>query len=306
MSSILDFFSLNESYSHPNHLSRFLKGVRVETFAKVSPHNAMEKLFDSHAHYYDARFAREGQGADALLTALFADNVGYIVNIGTDIENSKICIAQAANYSNMYCTVGIHPSDGLRYADPDAALCNLETLLGTKESRKRDKIVALGEIGLDYYWDADKKAVQAYLLEKQLLLAEKHDLPVIIHDREAHGDCFDAICRHKAVCGVFHSYSGSAEMAKDLVRRGWYISFSGVATFKNAPKVREAIAAVPNDRILIETDAPYLAPVPHRGKMNHSGLMYHTAEAVAAVKGMETDALIRLTAENAKRLFGIA
>ena len=265
----------------------------------------MEKLFDSYAHYYDSRFSQEGDGAHALLTALFADNVGTIINIGTDIENSKICIAQAAKYPHMYCTVGIHPSDGLRYADPDAALADLEALLGTKESRKRDKIVALGEIGLDYHWDADKKAEQAYLLEKQLLLAEKHDLPVVIHDREAHGDCFDAICRHPQVRGVFHSYSGSAEMAKDLVRRGWYISFSGVATFKNAPKVREAIAVVPDDRILIETDAPYLAPVPYRGKMNHSGYMIHTAEAVAAVKGIDTDAAIRMTAENAKRLFDI-
>ena len=272
---------------------------------KFPPHNVMEKLFDSHAHYYDSRFEQEGDGAHALLTALFADSVGYIVNIGTDIENSKICIAQAAKYENMYCSVGIHPSDGLRYADPDAALAELEALLGTKESRRAQKIVALGEIGLDYYWDADKKAEQAYMLEKQLQMAEKHGLPVIIHDREAHGDCFDAICRHPQVHGVFHSYSGSAEMAKDLVRRGWYISFSGVATFKNASKVREAIAAVPDDRILIETDAPYLAPVPHRGKMNHSGYMRHTAEAVAAVKGIDTDTAIALTAANAKRIFGI-
>ena len=266
----------------------------------------MEKLFDSHAHYYDTRFEQEGDGADALLTALFADNVGTIVNIGTDIENCKTCIAQAAKYENMYCAVGIHPSDGLQYDDPDRALSELEQLLGTPESRKAQKIVAIGEIGLDYYWNPDEKQRQAYIFEKQLQLAQKHGLPVIIHDREAHGDCFDTVCRYPDVRGVFHSYSGSAEMAKDLVRRGWYISFSGVATFKNAPKVREAIATVPNDRILIETDAPYLAPVPHRGKMNHSGLMIHTAEAVAAVKGITTDAAIALTAENAKRLFGIA
>ena len=266
----------------------------------------MEKLFDSHAHYYDARFEQEGDGADALLKALLADSVGAIVNIGTDIENCKTCIAQAAKYENMYCAVGIHPSDGLQYDDPDQALTALEALLGTPESRKAQKIVALGEIGLDYYWNPDEKEKQAYIFEKQLQLAQKHDMPVIIHDREAHGDCFDTICRYPGVRGVFHSYSGSAEMAKDLVRRGWYISFSGVATFKNAPKVREAIAIVPDDRILIETDAPYLAPVPHRGKMNHSGLMLHTAEAVAAVRGIDTDAAIRLTAENAKRLFGIA
>jgi TatD DNase family protein len=137
-------------------------------------------------------------------------------------------------------------------------------------------------------------------------MAEKYALPVIIHDREAHGDCFDAVCRHPKVTGVFHSYSGSAEMAKDLVRRGLYISFSGVVTFKNAPKVREAVAAVPLDRILIETDAPYLAPVPHRGQMNHSGLMRYTAAAVAEVKGITVDEVIRITAENAQRLFQIA
>ena len=266
----------------------------------------MEKLFDSHAHYYDTRFEQEAGSVDTLLTALFADRVGYIVNIGTDIENSKVCIAQAARYENMYCTVGIHPGDGQDYDDPDAALAALEALLGTLESRRAEKIVALGEIGLDYHYDDTDKEKQAYLFEKQLQLAEKHGLPVIIHDREAHGDCFDAICRHEGLRGVFHSYSGSAEMAKDLCRRGWYVSFSGVATFKNAPKVREAIAVVPNDRILIETDAPYLAPVPYRGKMNHSGYMLYTAEAVAAVKGIDTEKAIRLTAENAKRLFGIA
>ena len=265
----------------------------------------MEKLFDSHAHYYDSRFEREGGGADALLTALLADSVGTIVNIGTDIENSKICMAQAARYPGMYCAVGIHPSDGQAYTDPDVALAALEQLLGTPESRKTNKIVALGEIGLDYHYDDTDKEKQAYLLEQQLQMAERHSLPVIIHDREAHGDCFDAVLRHPTVRGVFHSYSGSAEMAKELVRRGWSISFSGVATFKNAPKVREAIAAVPDDRILIETDAPYLAPVPHRGAMNHSGYMTYTAEAVAAVKGIDTDAAIRLTAENAKRFFGI-
>ena len=272
---------------------------------KFPPHNVMEKLFDSHAHYFDRRFEQESGGADALLGALFADRVGYVINIGTDIENSKRCIAQAASYPQMYCTAGIHPSDGQQYTDADAALSELERLLGTPDTRRAQKIVALGEIGLDYHYDDTDKDRQAYVFEEQMKMAERHDLPVVIHDREAHGDCFDTVCRHPNVRGVFHSYSGSAEMAKDLVRRGWYVSFSGVATFKNAPKVREAIAVVPNDRILIETDAPYLAPVPHRGKMNHSGLMIYTAEAVASVKGISADEAIKVTAENAKRLFGI-
>lgn len=262
----------------------------------------MEKLFDSHAHYYDARFEQEG-GADALLTALFADRVGTIVNIGTDIENSKICIAQAAKYPHMYCAVGIHPSDGLRYADPDVALAELDALLGTKESRKRDKIVALGEIGLDYYWDPDKKVEQAYLLEKQLQLAEKHDMPVIIHDREAHGDCFETVLRHPSVRGVFHSYSGSAEMARELVKRGWYISFSGTLTFKNAAQVRKAALAVPRDRLLIETDCPYLAPHPMRGRLNHSGLLPYTVEALAELWECSPQEAAKQTFENADRLF---
>lgn len=262
----------------------------------------MEKMFDSHAHYYDDRFAREMGGADALLQSLFAADVCGIVNIGTNPENSRLVVREAAKWQGMYATVGIHPGDGQCIADIDTALTEIEELL---QNAKKKKIVALGEIGLDYHYEDTDREKQAYFFEKQLSLAEKYGMPVVIHDREAHGDCFDAVCRHPGLAGVFHSYSGSAEMAKDLVRRGWYISFSGVVTFKNAPKVREAVAAVPLDRILIETDAPYLAPVPHRGKMNHSGFMRYTAEAVAAVKGISTDDLIRITRENAERLFDI-
>ena len=262
----------------------------------------MEKMLDSHAHYYDRRFLSELGGTDALLKELFATDVCAIINIGTDPQTSREVVSEAARWPGMYATVGIHPGDGQRLPDIDAALSEIESML---EGAKEKKIVALGEIGLDYHYEDTDREKQAYFFEKQLEMAEKYDLPVIIHDREAHGDCFDAVCRHPKVTGVFHSYSGSAEMAKDLVRRGWYISFSGVVTFKNAPKVREAVAATPLDRILIETDAPYLAPVPHRGKMNHSGLMRYTAEAVAAVKGVTTDELIRATRENAKRLFGI-
>ena len=265
----------------------------------------MEPLFDSHAHYYDRRFEGLEGGADALLGALFEGEVGYIVNVGTDPENSRTVIAEAARWQGMYAAVGIHPGDCQWIDDVELALDEIERMIMNKNSRRAQKIVALGEIGLDYHYDDTDKEKQAYFFDRQLEMARKYEIPVIIHDREAHGDCFDAICRYPDVTGVFHSYSGSAEMARDLVRRGWYISFSGVATFKNAPKVREAIAAVPNDRILIETDAPYLAPVPHRGKLNHSGLMLHTAAAVAEVKGISTDEAIKLTAENAKRLFEI-
>ncbi|MBQ9801693.1 MAG: TatD family hydrolase [Clostridia bacterium] len=262
----------------------------------------MEPMFDSHAHYYDARFARETGGSEALLRELFRADVCGIVNIGTDPENSRLVVAEAAKWPHMYATVGIHPGDGQRLPDIDAALLEIEAML--PDAREK-KIVAIGEIGLDYHYDDTDREKQLYFLEKQLQMAEKWALPVVIHDREAHGDCFDAVCRHPQLTGVFHSYSGSAEMAKDLVRRGWYISFSGTVTFKNAPKVREAVAAVPLDRLLMETDCPYLAPHPHRGKMNHSGLMRYTAEAMAEVKGITADAMICQTRENALRLFDI-
>ncbi len=263
------------------------------------------KLFDSHAHYYDSRFDEVEGGANALLDCLFDGEVGGIVNVGTDLENAHTVIESAARFAHMYAAVGIHPSDGQAYRDIPAAMAELKAILGDAESRKRRKIVALGEIGLDYHYPDTDKPHQAAFFEAQLQLAEALDIPVIIHDREAHGDCFDAICRHPNVRGVFHSYSGSAEMARDLVRRGWYISFSGVVTFKNAPKVREAVDATPLDRILIETDAPYLAPVPYRGQMNHSGLMRYTAEAIAQIKGVKYDEILRVTTENARRLFEI-
>ena len=265
----------------------------------------MEKLFDSHAHYYDDRFDAELGGADALLTTLFAGEVGGIVNVGTNLENMHVVVDAAKRYENMYAAVGIHPSDGQAYTDVAAAVAALREFLADAESRRARKIVALGEIGLDYHYEDTDKAQQAAMLEAQLALAEELGMPVIIHDREAHGDCFDAICRHQRVRGVFHSYSGSAEMARDLVRRGWYISFSGVVTFKNAPRVREAVAVVPTERLLIETDCPYLTPHPHRGKMNHSGYLHYTAEAIAEVKGMDVYSLIRSSADAAKTLFDI-
>lgn len=262
-----------------------------------------EKLFDTHAHYFDARFTAETAGADALLPTLFAGDICGIVNVGTDLATSRAAAAQAAKYPAMFAAAGIHPTDGMQYADADAALSELEAMLADGAARRAAKIVALGEIGLDYHYDDTDRARQAALFEAQLSLAERYDLPVIVHDRDAHGDCFDAVRRHPAARGVFHSYSGSADMARELTRRGWYVSFSGVATFKNAPRVREAIAAVPDELLLIETDAPYLAPVPHRGQCNHSGYLVYTAAAVAAVRGVTADDLARLTVANARKLF---
>jgi len=261
-------------------------------------------LFDSHAHYFDQKFEAEG-GADIFLRdEVFGKGVAAVVNVATNPENAKRCLAQAKKYPQMYVALGIHPEDAQHLTvSVDEALSELCALMDTREKRKEGKIVALGEIGFDYYWQPCDKKLQAELFEKQLCLAEEWDLPVLIHDREAHGDSFETVLRHKNVRGVFHSFSGSAEMAKELTRRGWYISFSGVLTFKNARKVREVAEVVPKEQILIETDAPYLSPEPFRGRINHSGRMAYIAHQLAEILGLSYEETVALTAENAKKLF---
>ena len=276
------------------------------------------QLFDSHAHYFDQRFAtdEEGPTADALLPRLFSEEggVGRIVNVGTNLDSSAIALEQAAKYEGMYAAVGIHPEDCQLLDDPDEQLRGLRRLLGDatldgQKARRQKKIVALGEIGLDYYerdWLPVNKPLQAFYFEEQLKLAQKLSLPVIIHDREAHGDCLETVLRYPGLRGVFHSFSASAEMARELYRRGWYISFSGVVTFKNASRVQAVAASVPLDRLLVETDAPYLPPVPHRGKMNHSGYLVHTAEVMAQIRGVTAEEIAELTYRNACRIFGLS
>lgn len=269
---------------------------------------AINGIFDSHAHYFDRRFEAEVGGADAILSTIMPDPVAHIVNVGTNPENSAEAVKQAARYAGMFAAVGIHPEDCHCLSDEQLAMDRLRALLGTRESRLRDKIVAIGEIGLDYHYEnygeipLDREKEMRFF-EAQLDLAEETDLPVIIHDREAHGDCFEAVLRHPNVRGVFHSYSGSAEMAHELVRRGWYLSFSGPLTYKNAARVRAVAETVPFDRILVETDAPYLAPHPLRGQLNHSGLLVYTLAVLAEIKGCSPELAAQKTSENAKRLF---
>lgn len=264
----------------------------------------MSKLFDTHAHYYDVRFAEETEGTDAILGEVFAGDVDRIVTVGTDLENSRVCLEMARCYEGMYAAVGIHPSD-CRDMDK-SAVSDFARFLEEHKDFSAHKIVAIGEIGLDYYWEPYDKAHQMFFFEEQMKLAEKYDLPVIIHDREAHGDCFETVLKFPNVRGVFHSYSGSVEMARELVKRGWYISFSGVASFKNADRVREVVKTIPDDRLLIETDCPYLAPHPMRGKINHSGYLHYTAEAIALARGSTPSELATLTHQNADRLFGLS
>ena len=268
-------------------------------------------LFDSHAHYFDERFldGTEGPSADELLPAILAPvgPVSHIVNVGTNIDSSRRAIEQAARFDGMYAAVGIHPEDCQQIPGTHEQMLSLKELLSG--DRGQQKIVALGEIGLDYY-ERDylpvDKPRQLWFFEQQLCLAEQLDLPVIVHDREAHGDCLETVLRHPRVRGVFHSFSGSVEMARELTRRGWYISFSGVVTFKNAHRVKEVAASVPIDRLLVETDAPYLAPHPHRGKRNDSSLMYHTVCTLAELHRMSPDQIAHATASNAAALFGLS
>ena len=271
----------------------------------------MNFVFDSHAHYFDRRFETEYEGgADALLEAIYPAQVARIVNVGTDCASSHRAIAQAAKYEGMYAAAGIHPGDCHFVADPDAELADLRSLLVDPEKRREQKIVAIGEIGLDYHFESygeipmDKQREQ-YFFEAQMELARELGLPVIIHDREAHGDCFETVLKNPEVKGVFHSYSGSAEMARELVKRGWYISFSGTLTFKNAAQVRKSALAVPKDRLLIETDCPYLAPHPMRGKMNHSGLLSYVLETLGELWECSPEEAARQTFDNANQLFGL-
>lgn len=260
-------------------------------------------LFDTHAHYWDTRFAAEYGAAETeeLLASLLGGEVSHIVNVATDPASARLAVAQAARHPGMLTALGIHPSDGQALADPDAALAEIEHMLRDPASRA----VALGEIGLDYHYEDTNREKQKTLFRAQMELAERLALPVVIHDRDAHGDCVAIVREFPNVRGIFHSFSGSAEMARELCSLGYYISFSGTVSFKNAERVRGAAAAVPQDRLLIETDCPYLTPHPHRGKLNHSGYLSFTNEALAAAIGLSPEACAALTTENAKRVFNI-
>ena len=261
------------------------------------------RYFDSHSHYYDSRFETEAEkSADEIIGALLDSQVSCIINVGTSPATSRLAIEQARRHKNMYTAIGIHPGD-CQYldVDKDTALRDIEGLILDKES----KCVALGEIGLDYHYPDTDAELQMRYFKAQMALAEKLSLPVIIHDREAHGDVMDVIRAYPAVRGVMHSYSGSREMAEELIRLGYTISFSGTLTFKNARKLPEVAAAVPRDRALIETDAPYLAPHPHRGKLNHSGYLSYTNAALAEIWGISEEQCAEITDTNARRFFGI-
>ncbi|MBQ7827632.1 MAG: TatD family hydrolase [Clostridia bacterium] len=259
------------------------------------------RLFDSHSHYNDDRFDEYPGGAAGALKDSFDSGICGILCAGTNPENTLECIALAESDSRIWASAGMHPGDSrfIDRGDEQAVLDRIRKLLD------HPRVCALGEIGLDYHYGGEDKDQQKLFFDSQLSMAEELGLPVIVHDREAHGDTFDILRAHKGVTGVMHSFSGSAEMAKELVRMGWYISFSGPVTYKNAHNLREAAAVVPDDRILVETDAPYLTPVPHRGKINLSAYMEYTARAIAEVRDADFDRFCEQTVENTMRLFGL-
>ena len=259
------------------------------------------KYFDTHAHYYDERFAEEGLEVTKFLDDLFSENVGYIINVSTCPENAKKCIDEANRHDNMYTAIGIHPCDTRFLSDPAAELKEIRDMITDPKS----KCVCLGEIGLDYHYPETDKERQLLYFEAQMKMAEELGITVAIHDRESHEDVMNVIRKYKSVRGVLHSFSGSVEMARELISLGYMISLSGTLTFKNARKPKEVAAAIPKDRILIETDAPYLAPHPNRGKLNHSGYLSFTNATLAEILGMTEDECAALTYENAKRFFNI-
>lgn len=252
-------------------------------------------LFDTHAHYDSGAFNGDRM---EVLASMPAQGVELILNPGCDLESSRAAVTLADAFPFVYAAVGVHPSD-------------CETYTGQVEEELRQlaahpKVKAIGEIGLDYYWKDNAPAqTQQQVFHRQMSLAEELGLPVIIHDREAHHDCLEVVKAHPKVTGVYHCYSGSLEDAKILVKLGWMLSFTGVVTYKNARKSLEVIDWLPMDRIMIETDSPYLTPEPFRGKRNDSGHVHLVAETIARVKGMEPEKVARITLENGKRFFGI-
>ena len=258
------------------------------------------KYFDSHAHYYDERFSEElTEGVDNLIGTLLSEGVSYIINIGTSPETSRAAIEQAKRYENMYTAVGIHPSDTRFLSDMESELREIEALILDKSN----KCVCVGEIGLDYHYPDTDKEKQMLYFDAQMRLAERLGMPVCIHDRESHADVMDVIRRYPNVKGVLHSFSGSVEMAEELVKLGWMISFSGTLTFTNARKPREVAAAIPMEFVMIETDSPYLAPHPKRGTLNHSGNLEYTNAVLASIWGITPEESAEITENNAKRFF---
>lgn len=252
----------------------------------------MGLIFDTHAHYNDTAFDED---REELLGRIFENDVFAAVNQGTDIPSSLWSIEYAGKYPQMYAAVGLHPE------------ClgenSLDELSRIEELASSPKVVAIGEIGLDYYYDIPRE-LQKEVFIRQLELAKKLSLPVNIHDREAHGDMLDILRRYKPA-GILHCFSGSVEMAKEVVSFGMSIGLGGVLTFKNARKTVETAREIPLEYLVLETDCPYLAPVPNRGKRNDSSNIFYIAQKLAEIKGISAEQVLEATKNNAQRIYNI-
>ena len=252
-------------------------------------------LFDTHAHMDDRAFDED---REALLSRLPEEGIGLLMNPGCSLESSRAACALARKYDYIYAAVGSHP-------DAAAEVCPEVLEQYRVLIRENPKVKAIGEIGLDYHYEDIPREIQKEAFRAQMALAAEENLPVIVHEREAHGDGMAIVREFPTVTGVFHCYSGSLEMARELVSLGWYIGFTGVLTFKNARKALEVAAALPLERIVLETDCPYMAPEPFRGRRNDPGKLYRMAQALAALRGLSEEEIQRVTLENGRRLYRI-
>lgn len=251
-------------------------------------------IFETHAHYDDKKFDKD---RESLIASMKENGVGTIVNVGSDMKTSEWTAKAVKKYPMMYGAVGVHPSETKGMTDDD--------IQKLKEYSSQEKIVAIGEIGLDYYWDEPERGIQKQWFEAQMDLAGQVNLPMIIHSRDAAKDTFDMMKAAHAedIGGVIHCYSYSREMAKNFLNMGFYIGVGGVVTFKNAKNLKETVVYSPMDRIVLETDCPYLAPEPNRGKRNSSLNLIYVAETIAQLKGISAQKVIDITEENARRLY---
>lgn len=253
-------------------------------------------IFETHAHYDDASFDND---RDLLMQNLLSDKISAILNVGASIESTKRTIALAEKYDAVYAAVGVHPGEIGEWKE--------ESLHWLREQARHPKVVAIGEIGLDYHWEQDPAArqKQRQCFAQQMELAKERRLPVIIHSRDAAEDTMQIMKSVHAdeIPGVVHCYSYSPELAAEFLKMGYYIGVGGVVTFKNAKKLKEVVRQVPLEKILLETDAPYMAPEPFRGKRNDSSLLVYVAEAIAELRGISKEEVERVTMENACRLF---
>ncbi len=253
-------------------------------------------MIDSHAHYDDEKFESD---RNEIIQKAICTGVTHIVNPGTDMESSEDAIALADTYPQFFAAVGFHPHNALK--------CTPGALIQLEKMCSHPKVVAIGEIGLDYHYDFSPREQQRSVLLEHIHLAKRVNKPIILHDRESHRDLMDMLTqeKHQIVGGVLHCFSGSKELAEEAVKLGLYIGIGGSLTFKNARKTVEVVSHIPLDRLLIETDCPYLAPVPHRGERNWSGLMVHVLQKMADILQISVEEIEKATTENAKKLFNL-